>query len=163
MNHWRLPYPPWGTRGGLDRVQDWHLITYRRLHLAVPLRRRLPLGLEPFGGGAYWCLSRRAIDFVHGFVHANPEVVRFFNRVLIPDEIFFQTILMNSPIRDEIENDNLRYLDWSRQPAPAVLQTSDLDAMTSSGKLFARKFDVTVCAAVLEALDRKLDRGVNER
>lgn len=163
MNHWRLPYAPWGSRGGLDRVQDWHLITYRRLHLAVPLRRRLPLGLEPFGGGAYWCLSRRAIDFVHGFVHANPQVVRFFRHVFVPDEIFFQTILMNSPLHNEIENDNLRYVEWSREPAPAVLGVDDLDAMLCSGKLFARKFDPTVDDAVLAELDRRLDRRPPQR
>ena len=31
-----LPWEPWGPRGGLDRIEDWHVITYRRLHLALP-------------------------------------------------------------------------------------------------------------------------------
>ena len=90
-------------------------------------------------------------------MHANPQVVRFFRHVFVPDEIFFQTILMNSPLHDEIENDNLRYVEWSREPAPAVLGVDDLDAMLSSGKLFARKFDPTVDDAVLAELDRRLD------
>jgi hypothetical protein len=34
-----------------------------------------------------------------------------------------------------------------------VLTVGDLDAMLSSRKLFARKFDVTVDAAVLDRLD----------
>ena len=120
MRHVALPWEPWGPRGGLDRIEDWHVITYRRLHLALPLRRRLPGGLEPYGGSAYWCLSSTLVHFVHGFLSENPDYVRFFEHVFVPDEIFFQTIIMNSELRNTVENDDLRYLDWSREPAPAV-------------------------------------------
>ena len=79
-------------RGGLDRIEDWHVITYRRLHLALPLRRRLPGGLAPYGGSAYWCLASPLVHFVHGFLSENPDYVRFFEHVFVPDELFFQTI-----------------------------------------------------------------------
>lgn len=158
MSHWTLPHPEWASRGGLGRVENWHAITYRRLHLAVPLRRRLPLGLEPYGGSPYWCLSRRVVDFVHGFVYANPHYVRFFEHVFIPDELFFQTIVMNSPLRDTVENNNLRYIDWSHEPAPVVFTSADLDRLVSSGKVFARKFDETVDAEILDLLDAHMDR-----
>jgi hypothetical protein len=158
MNHWRLPFAPWGKRGGLERIEDWHVITYRRLHLALPLRRRLPLGLAPYGGGAYWCLARKLVDYVHGFVHANPAYVRFFEHVFVPDELFFQTIAMNSPLRDSVENENLRYIEWSREPAPAVLVRDDLPALFASSKLFARKFDERVDPLVLDLLDAHIDR-----
>ena len=157
MNHWPLPYAPWGDRGGLDRIEDWHVITYRRLHLALPLRRRLPLGLDPYGGGAYWCFARTLVEHVQRFVRANPEYVRFFEHVFVPDELFFQTIVMNSPLRDSVENDNLRYLDWSREPAPAVLGRDDLPALLSSSKLYARKFDETIDSEVLDMLDAHID------
>jgi hypothetical protein len=157
MNNWRLPYAPWGERGGLERIEDWHVITYRRWHFRLPLRRKLPLGLEPYGGGAYWCLARDVVEYVHAFVHANPEYVRFFRHVLIPDELFFQTIVMNSPLRDSVENENLRYLDWSREPAPAVLLESDLPALVSSHKLFARKFDERIDSTILDLLDAHID------
>ena len=159
MSHWPLPYAPWGRRGGLDRIEDWHLVTYRRLHLALPLRRRLPAGLEAYGGGAYWCFSRALVHFVQEFVQSRPDVVRFFEHVLIPDELFFQTIVMSSHLRETVENENLRYIDWSREPAPAVLGRGDLDAMLASGKLFARKFDETVEPEVLDLLDVRIDRG----
>jgi len=158
MSHWPVPFPGWGDRGGLDRIEDWHVITYRRVHLAVPLRRALPLGLEPYGGSPYWCLSRRLVDFVHGFVHANPRFVRFFEHVFVPDELFFQTIVMNSELRDSVENDNMRFIDWSREPAPTVLTRDDLPTVLSSQKLFARKFDATVDAEVLDLLDAHIDR-----
>jgi len=157
MNNWPLPFGPWGKRGGLERIEDWHLITYRRLHLALPLRRRLPLGLDPYGGGAYWCLARDVVEYVHGFVHANESYAKFFEHVFVPDELFFQTIVMNSPLRDSIENENLRYLDWSREPAPAVLGVDDFPALAASDKLFARKFDEGIDSAILDLLDRSID------
>jgi hypothetical protein len=83
--------------------------------------------------------------------------VRFFRHVLIPDELFFQTIVMNSPLRDSVENENLRYLDWSREPAPAVLLESDLPALVSSHKLFARKFDERIDSTILDLLDAHID------
>lgn len=158
MSYWSLPYPGWSGRGGLRRVEDWHVITYRRLHLAVPLRRGMPLGLEPYGGSPYWCLSRTLVEFVREFVHANPGYVRFFEHVFIPDELFFQTIVMNSQLRDSVENDSLRHIDWSREPAPAVLTRDDRAALVSSPKLFARKFDETADAEILDLLDDHIDR-----
>ena len=82
----------------------------------------------------------------------------FFRRVLIPDELFFQTILLNSPLRDRIVNDNLRYMDWSRPnvPLPAVLGTGDLPQLQQSPALFARKFDVTVDSAILDMIDERI-------
>ena len=160
MNHWPLPFPPWGPRGGLDRVEHWHVIGYRRLHLALPLGRRIPGGLRPFGGGTYWCLARRAVAYVHEFVKQNPSYVRFFEHVFIPDEIFFQTIIMNSPLQETIVNNNLRYIDWSREPAPAVLTVDDYDKLVNSGKLFARKFDTTVDLRILDMLDEYIEGQV---
>ena len=110
-----------GGRGGLERFEDWHWVTYDRKHIALPLRRRLPHGFAPFGGGAYWCFARPLVDYVQRFVTTSRDYVRFFEHVLIPDELFFQTLIMNSTLRDSVVNDNLRYLDWSREPAPAVL------------------------------------------
>jgi hypothetical protein len=105
-------------------------------------------------------LSRAVVDYVQGVAHERPDIVRFFEHVYIPDEVFFQTLIMNSPLRDTVENENLRYLDWSRDPAPAVLGVADLDAMLGSGKLFARKFDVTVDGRVLDLVDEAIDAEV---
>jgi hypothetical protein len=73
--------------------------------------------------------------------------------VLIPDELFFQTIVLHSPFADTVVNDNLRYIDWSRRPAPAILHAQDFPSLIGSGKLFARKFDANVDARILDMLD----------
>jgi hypothetical protein len=150
-----LPSDSWSPRGGLDRIENWHLRLHGH-HLRLPLRRRFPPGLRPFGGGAYWCLSRECIAYVADFVARRPDVVSFFRHVDIPDEIFFQTILLNSELRDTIVNDNLRYIDWTRGTGPAILEVRDFEALRASPKLFARKFDVNKDEAVLDLIDRNL-------
>jgi hypothetical protein len=150
-----LPSDSWSPRGGLDRIEGWHVRLYGR-RLSVPVKRRFPAGLRPYGGGAYWCLRRECIEYVADFVARRPDVVSFFRHVDIPDEVFFQTILLNSELRDTIVNDNLRYIDWTRGVRPAILGVRDLDALRSSPKLFARKFDVNQDETVLDLIDRHL-------
>jgi hypothetical protein len=150
-----LPSPWWSPRGGRDRIEYRH-VRWRGRHVQLPGRRSFPRGLRPFGGGAYWCLSRECIELVHSFVRERPDVVRFFHRVDIPDEIFFQTVVMNSDLAGTVVNDNLRYIDWSRDRRPAVLGIEDLERLRTSTKLFARKFDVGRDPAILDAIDREL-------
>jgi hypothetical protein len=150
-----LPSDSWSPRGGLDRIEYWHLRLYGH-HLRLPFERRFPSGLRPYGGGAYWCLSRDCIEYVSDFVTRRPEVVSFFHHVDIPDEIFFQTILLNSDLRDTIVNDNLRYIDWTRGRRPAILEARDFEALRASPKLFARKFDARQDEQVLDLIDRHL-------
>jgi hypothetical protein len=157
MNHWSVPHTGWSGHGGLDRLERWHVVWRHHVHLALPVPRRVPGGLTPYGGGPYWCLARPVVDYVQAFVREQPGFVSFFQHVWIPDELFFQTIVMNSQLRESVVNDNLRYIDWSREPAPAILRSEDLDAIAGSGKLFARKFDTTVDSEILDLLDRRID------
>jgi Core-2/I-Branching enzyme len=160
---WRaLPWSGWQPRGGMHRIEDWHLVTYRKVHGSLPLRRHIPGGLAPYGGGAYWCLARRAVEYTHDFVQRKPEYVRFFRHVLVPDELFFQTILLNSPLRDTIVNDHLRFIDWSEDPGPTILRMEHLPALIGSGKLFARKFDATVDGRILDELDARIEEEEEE-
>jgi hypothetical protein len=141
------------------RTEQWHLVSYVALHLRVPWRRRLPGGLVPYGGEAWVVLSRAAATHIAEFARRNTRFVRFFEHVLHPDEIFFQTILMNSELRDTVVNDHLRYVDWTTDPGhPAVLTTSEFPTLIESRKLFARKFDDTVDAAILDLLDDHIYR-----
>jgi hypothetical protein len=150
-----LPSESWSPRGGLDRIEYRHLRLYGH-HLRSPLKRPFPSGVRPYGGGAYWCLSRDCIEYVARFVVRRPDVVSFFRHVDIPDEIFFHTILLSSELRDTIVNDNLRYIDWTQGRRPAILRARDLEALRASPKLFARKFDMDQDETVLDLIDRHL-------
>jgi hypothetical protein len=159
MEHFPLPSDGWAG-GGMDRIESWH-VRLGGTHLRIPgaargTLRRLPPGLRPFGGSSYWCLSRECIEYVETFLSRTPSYTRFFKYVNVPDEHFFHTILLNSPLKDTIVNDDLHYLEW-RDPdvagGPAVLGKNDYDKIMSAGDLFARKFDMTTDSELLDMID----------
>lgn len=161
-----LPNDVWrneGTIGGMDRFEAWH-VRIRKRHFRFPpshhwpIKRKFPRGFRPFGGSSYWCLSRECIEYIHELTRANRAFVRFFKHVDVPDEIFFQTIVMNSPYRQLAINDNLHHIEWADPDdgRPAVLSRKDFEKLAASPKLFARKFDVGVDGEVLDLIDERL-------
>lgn len=174
-----LPSAIWGPEGGLDRMFYFHfyglLNAQRRvrgmrlnqqvLRLLVKLqklagtRRRLP-GSFPtyYGGSAYWSLTGFCVDYVLGELRREPDLERAFRYTLSAEEILFQTLIMNSPFKENVSGSNLRYVDWRTRNGslPANLDETDLEAILSSEALFARKFDPT-CSRVL--LERLCDRA----
>lgn len=157
-----LPWSRWvDENGGFDRVyRSWYK-PFRSLNkISLPrLKKRLPLEMKPYGGSQWFCLPKRHVDHVLDLLKDHPEILRFYGRSLIPDEQFFQTLLMNSHLRDEIDpQDNLRFIDWSKRcvPLPAILMTEDLPRLVSSSKLFARKFDPLIDKWILDLIDREV-------
>jgi hypothetical protein len=174
--------------GGLNRVEYWHFrvgdlsLEFPRpfpTHTAAgriaarawaglcrvfPRKRTLPHGLVPFGGSAYWCLTGPCLRYVHDFSRRHRNVTRFFRYVDNPDEVFFQTIVMNSAYRHAVINDNLRYVAWPKLPAahPEILREDDFERIVTSGKLFARKFDPAHSARLLEMIDQRIG-GAGDR
>ena len=160
MEYEPFPRPRWSDeKGGYRRVQRVFFRPFKAANIwSVPRIRKIPLGMQPYGGSQWFCLHKSHVEFVLSFLEDHPEVVSFYKRSLIPDEMFFQTILMNSELRDEIINDSKRFTDWSKKctPLPATLLSEDVPRMERSGKFFGRKFDTTMDAKVLDILDTRL-------
>jgi hypothetical protein len=157
LHHFRLPAREWaGEGGGLNRLRYPHFerVRYRTRLLRLPLRRRLPEGLEPHGGMSFWALTGETLAWLRRFLAGRPDVLRFFRRTKMPDELIFQTVLLSSPLAATVDNELLHYLDWSSGNAhPATLTAADLPELRASGKLFARKFDPAVDSEILDLLD----------
>jgi len=162
LEYFPLPFEEW-RGGGLDRFEHWHIRVAGR-YLRLPPgrwgRRRFPSGMKPFGGSPYWCFSRECVEYIDEFVRRSPSFVRFFKYVNVPDELFFHTILLNSPLAETIVNDDLRYVEWRDievAGGPAVLRRSDFGKLMRSPDLFARKFDASIDASVLDMIDAKIE------
>lgn len=155
------PENKWHNQGGyyqsLKRVEWWHF-RFRSKHLCIKQKRKFPQGLEPYGGSQWWCLSRNCLNYINDFVAKNPAFVNYFKYTFIPDELFFQTLILNSPFKANAINDDLRYADWENPNpnVPATLLKDDFPKLKASSKLFARKFDLTRDQEILEQIDEQL-------
>jgi hypothetical protein len=158
-----LPRAGW-THGGLDRFSRARFqlpgrpVDIPRRLLAPFVPRTLADELTPFGGSAFWALTAAHARYVHDYTSAHPELLEFFSRVPVADELFYQTVLANSPHAASLIPDNLHYVDWS-PGTPAILRRTDLPQLQRSDALFARKFDVAVDASVLDQIDARLIGG----
>jgi hypothetical protein len=169
MPRWPLPSRLWGRDGGMRRLRYRHR-PLRGHRAFLPLPRRLPRGIEPYGGSMYVCLTRAAVEAVLGFVARRPDVTRFYRRSWIPDEMFVPTAVMNSPAAASVANESVSFIRWSRAGSrhPDVLGSGDLEALAAAAagpsdvgghgrrKLFARKFDAAVDGRVLDLIDERL-------
>ncbi|MGB3148211.1 MAG: beta-1,6-N-acetylglucosaminyltransferase, partial [Paracoccaceae bacterium] len=64
---------------------------YVALQRRVGFRRRIPAGLTPHMGSQWWCLTRRTLLSILKDPRRQ-EFDRYFRRVWIPDESYFQTL-----------------------------------------------------------------------
>ena len=120
-------------------------------------RLKTPFGdrLRPFVSADWLTLGREAIAAVRRAAKEE-RLVRYYQRVAVPSEGFFATVLLNHPQLD-VARHNRRYAHFATpgDPHPKVLTASDLDAIEASDALFARKFDSELDAGVLDLLDER--------
>jgi O-antigen/teichoic acid export membrane protein len=142
----------------LNFTQPW--VRLSLAYCTIGLRRRRTVFSDDFigYGGWFFCtLSEPCVRYVRDFARDNPEIVAFFRTVLGPEEVFLQTVLVNSG-KFRFEPDSKRYIDMSqsRNNHSKKLGVADLDLMLASGAHWARKFDRVYDAEVLDILERHI-------
>lgn len=88
---------------------------YVRLQRRLRFRRRLPEGLVPHLGSQWWCLTRRTLlSILEDPRRADYD--RYFRRVWIPDESYFQTLARLYATRVESRSLTLSKFDVGGKP-----------------------------------------------
>lgn len=150
---------------GLIRMERYFLAnhsfkgkhTLERLINFIMPRRKIPYHMHPYGKSMFWMLSPEIAMYVVNKVTNDKKLKNFFYYCWASDEFVFQTILMNSPHKNKIVNENYRYIDWSLGgPNPKILDENDFESIAKSDMLFARKLDVKKSAKLFDLIDRNL-------
>jgi hypothetical protein len=154
---------------GLIRMERYFFTNYnfigkntleRLLSFIMP-RRKLPYNLHPYGKSMFWMLSPKTAKYVVDKVENDAVLTDFFSLCWGSDEFVFQTILLNGEHKNEIVNNNFRYIDWSMGGAsPKILDEHDFEAIKNSDMLFARKVDPKKSAKLLDLIDTTILRSV---
>lgn len=156
INYNALPFEKW-PYGGLDRLEYYNFYDlldakkYRpkifklvhwqkQLHIKRAISNKVP---KLYGGETWWSLSRDALVYVLEYTKNKPYFLKRLRHSFCSEEIYVQSVIMNSPYAATVVNDSLRYIDWSSRNGnfPANLDLTDLDPILTSNKLFARKFE----------------------
>jgi hypothetical protein len=173
ISFFKLPDTRW-QNGGLDRVDYFHLNDildpkkyffpringrFVRLQKFFGMKRKQPATISSwYGGGTWWSISRKAVAEIFSFQKNHPGFLRRFKNTYCGEEIFFQTILAHSSLKENMVPEDLRYIDWSFDGKfPAVLDESYLEEMFRQQKFFARKFDSGISAELKKRLEAVVD------
>ncbi|MBW6425971.1 beta-1,6-N-acetylglucosaminyltransferase [Rhizobium sp. XQZ8] len=148
----------------LDRPDTMHRVSEYVIELDESTQRTArsrPFlrDVTPYIGNQWMIVIRAFCEFVC----REPSVDRykaFYENTLIADEGFFQTVMMNCAIESEINNDDLRMIDWIPDGGiklrPRTYENADAAELKTSSNLFARKFDQTGDGEILLVLERHL-------
>ncbi len=177
LEYFEIPTKTWANEnGGLDRIQYYHLFDMldakkyikwlwkfvsmqKKLHLKRPIKNKIP---KLYGGSTWWSLSRETLQYVIDYTNKTPYLINRLQYTFCPEEIYFQTVIMNSGYSKKVINDNLRYIDWEStrigkySASPAILSSSHFDEIAVSKKLFARKFDHPISDNLKVMLQNKI-------
>lgn len=136
------------TVGGLDverfafrfpfswRKNRWLFDRYVDLQRRVGFRRRLPKGLIPHLGSQWWCLTRQTLTTILSDAN-RPTYDRYFRRVWIPDESYFQTLARLHS--NKLESRSLTLSKFDYQGKPHIFYDDHLQLLRKSDCFVARK------------------------
>ena len=133
-------------------AETYSLAIQRRLHVD-----RMKKCKKTFYAGANWVSITN--NFAQFVVKEYKHYRKYFRFVQISDELIWQTLIMNSPYKDNLylpgfKNDYsacMRYIDWNRGN-PYVFRVEDYDLLMKSDCMFARKFDEKVDKDIIEKI-----------
>ena len=109
---------------------------YVRLQRRIGLRRRIPADVIPHLGSQWWCLTRKTLAAILTSEERNAHD-RYFRRVWIPDESYFQTLVRLFSARVESRSLTLSKFDF--QGKPHVFYDDHLQLLRRSDCFVARK------------------------
>ena len=117
-------------------------------------KKKLPNNLKAYGFSQWTTITPVCARYVIDYLKENPSVKQFFRLTWGVDELVFQTILVNSYLKDTIVNDHLRYIKFVKAASrPNTLTIADAKTLLDSGKFYARKFHADVDSEILDYLD----------
>lgn len=106
---------------------------------------------ELYKGCNWFTISKGLLKYIIKYLNDNKEYEEAFYESLCCDEVFFQTIVMNSKFKSNVyrinENvdDNLmslRYIDWKSGPEyPKILSENDFEKIKNTECIIGRKFN----------------------
>ncbi|MFQ3183896.1 MAG: hypothetical protein ACI901_000995 [Octadecabacter sp.] len=138
---------PW-TKGGLDferftlrfpfswRKNRFLFNYYVDLQRRLKMCRRVPDGIVPHMGSQWWCLTRKTLSAI--LTDPNRVIYdKYFKRVWIPDESYFQTLVRI--YSQSIESRSLTLSKFDYQGKPHVFYDDHLQLLRRSDCFVARK------------------------
>lgn len=109
---------------------------YVQIQRKLGIKRKIPDGIDPHMGSQWWCLTRRTLLAILTDPE-RPRFDRYFRKVWIPDESYFQTLARRHS--RQVESRSLTLSKFDFQGKPHIFYDDHLQLLRRSDCFVARK------------------------
>lgn len=140
----------WVTSGlQEERWDKYHVFNWRyqqkrfdlslKVQRLLGIKRSLPLGHVAHMGSQWWCLRNSTLKEIDALLEHSPELLEFYRRTWIPDELFFQTLVANLIAPEEVDDQLLTRYRFNSWGVPRVYYEDDYPELLAEELFFVRK------------------------
>jgi hypothetical protein len=154
----------------IKKAPFYALFFILKLFVPTPHAKLQKLNIKLYGGSQWWVLPDIVINKIHQEYFLNKsKIIDILSKTYGPDETFFQIMIMNSIFASLVELNDVMfkkqncltyaYFRDEGKPFtghPYILRAENYDLLSKLPHLFARKFDETIDAEVLDLIDKKI-------
>lgn len=149
INYYKLGDDDWSLLMK-KRYEYWHFLPegnfrnnkyIKKLLTKSGFKRKYPFP-NVYYGACWFSLATESVLYLLNFTKENPHIVKFFQYSGCADELYIQSVLLNSDQKDRMINNIYRYFDWGdKGKSPKILTKDDFSLIKNSDAWFARKVD----------------------
>lgn len=157
INFFQLPSQVWDD-STFSRLTEFHFYDFFDYNTAAGLRwidrverikkrfnpqRTVPAHFKRLYGGSNWIsITSACASYICEYHRKHRSFYRRLRFTLAPDEIYFNTIVLNSPFAKNTVNNNLRFYVWNHGAAsPKNLSVKHFFDICTCDAIFARKLE----------------------
>ena len=157
-----------GRRNPMRKILRF-FVRFISLFKTTLYKKLTKLGVSLYGGSEWWILPDVAINYVFEEYQKSNDIVKLLLSARTPDETFFPTMTMRSPIKDLVEinpidqvSQNCKtwayFTDVDRPFVyhPYVFTVKQFERLKNSDCWFARKFDSKTDDEVIRMVEENL-------
>lgn len=151
---------------------DYHIYRFIRIGFQIlhgmgidvyPNKKELKRKVDFYEGRTWFIAKKEVIEYIVEYIKKNPDYMNYWERSLAADLMFFQTIIMNSPYKDDIDEE-LMYVNFGKtfgtMNHPKTIMLDDLIKIEKGQWFCARKFELYECKESREAIFRCLEKTI---
>lgn len=105
-----------------------------------------------YRGSQWFTITMDCFLYVLDYLDKNPDYFKAFKYSFCGDEIFFITLIKNSPFGSSVINNNLREIVWMGGNNPKTFTIKDYEYLIQSPNFFGRKFDLDADPEIINKL-----------
>lgn|GEM_PF-6540180 len=151
-----LPYDYLNTnRKRAQAIADKCIKFQNKLHIYRTMHK-IPSDIVV--GSQWFSITINATKFILSYTKRSPYFFKRLKFTFAPEEIYINNILLHFYHKEEIRNNNLRFIRWYSENGsnPSLLGNEHLRLIYATNALFARKFNDKIGLSLINEIDKNI-------